>query len=159
MNSLEYWTDTEKNLTTSRNRILAFQDVLMNTEGRAVGDCFPLRHIFTPGIYTREITLPAGVVLVGKIHRERHVNFISRGRVQVYTEQGGLEELIGPLTMVSEPGTKRVVHVIEETVWTTIHHNPTDETDLDKLEDIVIVPSFEQFDAEMLDHIKVKELI
>ncbi len=112
----------------SRSLILGFENALSRVDGAMFDDCFPLKHIFTPGVYAREILLPANSVIVGKIHRERHLNFISRGRVRVYTEQEGLRELTGPLTMVSEPGTKRAVLVLEETVWTTIHHNPTNET-------------------------------
>lgn len=137
---------------SARQLILGFEAALRNVPGHVLGDCFPLKHIFTPGIYCREITLPKDVVVVGKIHRERHLNFISRGRVRVFTEDGGLEELIGPVTMVSEPGTKRTVLVLEETVWSTIHHNPDNETDLEKLEELVIAPSFAAFDAKALLH-------
>jgi len=137
-------------IVEARNLILGFENAIKTLDGHMVGDCFPLKHIFTPGIYAREITLPAGAVLVGKIHREQHLNFISRGRVQVFTESGGLEELEGPCTMISEPGTKRTVHVLEETVWTTIHHNPENHTDLERLEEIVIAPTFEHFDMKEL---------
>jgi hypothetical protein len=141
----------------ARQLILGFEAVLSQVPGAAFGDCFPLRHIFAPGVYCREITLPKDAVLVGKIHRERHLNFISRGRVKVFTEHGGLEELTGPMTMVSEPGTKRTVHVLEETVWTTIHHNPDDLTDLEELEELVIAPSFAAYDGQALENPKVLE--
>lgn len=140
----------------SRELILSFEQALRGVEGHAVGDCFPLRHIFAPGVYAREITLPAGAILTGKIHKEEHLNFISKGRVHVYTEQDGLQEFVGPLTMVSKPGTKRVLHVLEETVWTTIHHNPENKTDLLELEDLVIAPSYEAY--EQIAHQKLKEL-
>lgn len=134
----------------SRALILGFEASIRDIPGHMEGDCFPIRHIHAPGIYAREITLPVGTVLVGKIHRERHINFIERGHVQMFTEFGGLEELSGPCMLVSEPGTKRTVHVLEETVWTTVHHNPNNETDLEKLEALVIAPTFEQFDMKEL---------
>jgi len=143
--------------SNARQLILGFERALTQVPGAVFGDVFALKHTFTPGIYSREITLPKGVVVVGKIHRERHLNFISRGHVQVFTEDGGLEELIGPVTMVSEPGTKRTVRVIEETVWTTIHHNPDDLTDLDELEELVIAPSFAAYDGQALENLKVLE--
>lgn len=100
----------------------------------------PLKHHFAPGAYAREILLPAGSLVIGKIHKHAHVNVISKGRVTVYTEFG-MQELSSPFTFVSEPGTKRVVVAHEDTVWTTIH--PTDETDLSKIEDQVIAKSYE----------------
>jgi len=107
----------------------------------------PLVHHFAPGLYAREILLPAGSVVVGKIHRHAHINTISRGRVTVATEFG-TEELVGPCTFVSTPGTKRVVVAHEDTIWTTYH--PTEENDLGLIEQQVIAPTFEAYEQERL---------
>lgn len=109
----------------------------------------PLQHDFAPGVYMRTIFIPAGVCIVGKIHRHRHGNILSQGHVRVFTEGGGVEELKGPLTMVSEPGTKRAVHALTDTVWTTIH--PTDETDLEKIEEQVIAKTYEEYEQSKLE--------
>lgn len=107
-------------------------------------DC-PLQHVFAPGVYARTIFLPKGATLVGKIHKHRHINILSAGTVKVMTESGGIEFLSGPLTMVSEPGTKRAVYAVTNTVWTTIH--PTQETDLAKIEDEVIAKTYGDYDT------------
>lgn len=123
-----------------REAILRLQDAIIS-EGRDVGPAScPVKHHFAPGSYGREMTLPAGLVVVGKIHKHAHINVISRGRVQVFTEQDGVLELAAPCTFVSSPGTKRVVHVLEETVWTTVH--VTDKTDLAEIEREVIATDF-----------------
>lgn len=103
------------------------------------------RHHFADGSYGREIELPMGSTVVGKIHRHAHVNVISKGHVLVSTPEGGLEELRAPLTFVSAPGTKRAVLALEDTIWTTIH--VVDGTDLEKIEAEVIAPSFEAYEA------------
>lgn len=103
-------------------------------------DC-TLRHIFAPGLYAREMTIPEGTVIVGKIHKHAHVNTISKGRCSVMTEFGPME-IQAPHTFVSEPGTKRVVVALEEVIWTTYH--PSNETDLDKLEEGIIAKSYEE---------------
>ena len=123
-----------------REAILRLQDAIIS-EGRDVGPAScPVKHHFAPGSYGREMTLPAGLVVVGKIHKHAHINVISKGRVQVFTEQDGVLELAAPCTFVSSPGTKRVVHVLEETVWTTVH--VTDKTDLAEIEREVIATDF-----------------
>lgn len=123
-----------------REAILRLQDAIIS-EGRDVGPAScPVKHHFAPGSYGREMTLPAGMVVVGKIHKHAHINVISKGRVQVFTEQAGVLELAAPCTFVSSPGTKRVVHVLEETVWTTVH--VTDKTDLAEIEREVIATDF-----------------
>ena len=125
-----------------REAILRLQDAIIS-EGRDVGPAScPVKHHFAPGSYGREMTLPAGLVVVGKIHKHAHINVISKGRVQVFTEQDGVLELAAPCTFVSSPGTKRVVHVLEETVWTTVH--VTDKTDLAEIEREVIATDFSE---------------
>ena len=81
------------------------------------------------------------MTIVGKIHRHEHLNFISKGDVTVLTKDG-LKRVRGPCTMVSSSGTKRALYTHEDTVWTTIHANPTNETDLLKIEDFTIAKDY-----------------
>lgn len=107
-------------------------------------DC-PLQHVYPPGLYLRTIFIPKGTVVVGKIHRHRHGNILSQGEVAVLTESGGLEQLRGPITVVSEPGTKRAVYALTDVVWTTIHLNPSDTQDLEQLEREIIAPTYQAY--------------
>jgi quercetin dioxygenase-like cupin family protein len=108
----------------------------------------PLQHVFAPGAYARTMFIPAGTVIVGKIHKHAHLNILSQGTVCVKTETEGDRELTGPLTMVSPPGTKRAVYAVTDAVWTTIHL--TNETDLEKIEGEVIAPTFEDYEQFLL---------
>lgn len=54
-------------------------------------------------------------------------------------------DIEAPYTFVSEPGTKRAVLALEDTLWTTVH--VTDETDLEKIEEYVIAPTYEALEA------------
>ena len=123
-----------------RAAILHLQATIQN-EGLEIGaDSCPVQHHFAPGAYAREMRLPAGIVVVGKIHKHAHVNVISQGPVRVFTEHDGVLEYAAPYTFVSSPGTKRVVYVLEDTVWTTVH--VTDKTDLADIEREVISTDF-----------------
>lgn len=126
----------------TRDSILALQEALGDFEQYD----FPIKHYFAPGLYSREIFMPAGSVVVGKIHKHSHMNVISQGKVKVSTEFGS-EEFTAPHSFVSLPGTKRAVYVLEDCIWTTFH--PTEETDLEKIEDHVIAKSFEEYDSFM----------
>ena len=107
---------------------------------------FPLTHRFADGVYAREMALPAGSIIVGKIHRFGHLNIITKGKVIVLTEFG-VERLEAPCTFISKPGTKRVVGTIEDAVWTTLHGiNPGEENNVDAIEDRIICKSFEEYD-------------
>jgi hypothetical protein len=104
---------------------------------RPAADC-PVTHRFTPGLYIREIFMPAGAVVVSKIHRTEHPFTISQGRVLVMIDGEGWKELAAPYTGVTKPGTRRVLQILEDTVWTTYH--PTTLTDVDEIESQIIEP-------------------
>ena len=96
-------------------------------------------HHFAPGIYARELFIPAGVLLTGKIHKTEHLNILAKGRIEI-SNMGESLELIAPQTFVSPPGTKRAGYAHEDSVWITIH--PTEETDIEIIEQQVIAKDF-----------------
>jgi hypothetical protein len=114
----------------------------------------PLFHSFADGVYVREIQIPAGELLVGKIHRHSHPNFLLHGKVTVITEEGGQETLTAPCYMISPAGTKRAVYVHEDCSWVTVH--VTDETDLEKIEEYVIAKDYDD-DALTANQVKALE--
>jgi hypothetical protein len=117
------------------------------------GDC-EVKHYFAPGLYVREMLIPAGTRIVGKIHKHAHFNDISRGTVHVFTEFGK-ETYHAPVRFTSIAGTKRAVYAETETVWTTYH--PTEETDLEKIEDEVIAKDYSELNC--LSYSEMKGLI
>lgn len=102
-----------------RSKVLRLEDVM---RGMQQADC-PVRNIFADGLYVREMTIPKGCTLTGFEHKTRHLNLVARGRIAVWTERG-MREITGPYLFESMPGTKRVGHALEETVWMTFHRNP-----------------------------------
>lgn len=95
-----------------------------------------IAHFFTPGMYLRRIIMPAGSIYTSKIHKTRHPYFVMRGLVSVRREDGTWEHIVAPHFGITEPGTRRVLAVHEETEWYTAH--ATEETDLEKIEEQVI---------------------
>lgn len=145
-----------------RKAVTNFEGVLKDVAGAFIGDSShcPLKHTFADGIYVREIFIPKGTVVVGKIHKHAHPNFLLKGEVEVVTEYGGSEHLIAPLSMISKPGTKRIVRALQDTVWVTVHHNPTDTQNLDIIEKFVIADSYDEYEEFMIvSSIEKKESI
>lgn len=81
----------------------------------------PLIHYFTPGLYSREIYMPAGTLVVSKIHLTQHPFVISKGSVSVKIREGEWELLEAPYTGITYPGTRRVLYIQEDCIWTTFH--------------------------------------
>ncbi len=99
---------------------------------------FPLVHRFTPGLYAREIFMPAGSVLTSKIHKTEHPYVVTKGCVSVWSEGKGWERIEGPFVGITKPGTRRLLYIHKDTTWITFH--PTNETDLAVIEQQLIEP-------------------
>lgn len=105
----------------------------------------PVRHFFAPGVYIREMTIPAGVCIVGAVHKTKHANIISQGKCAVHCGDESFE-FSAPYTFISESGAKKVVYAYSDVIWTTIH--PTDETDMEKLTEELTESTY----MELLDY-------
>lgn len=92
---------------------------------------------FAPGVYMRQMDVNAGDWVVSKMHRTEHQNILLKGAVTLITEDG-IKTLHAPVIVKSQAGTKRIGYFLEDSSWLTIH--PTDETDVEKLENDLTVP-------------------
>ncbi len=82
-------------------------------------------------------------MLTGKIHRHGHPNFLLKGKIQVFSEEGGLQVLEAPQIIISEPGVKRVGFALEDTLWTTAHLNEDNTQDISVIEKRLIAETYE----------------
>jgi len=98
-------------------------------------------HRFAPGMYCRELIIPAGVMLTGKIHKTEHFSIMLSGRMLVPDGEGGATEIEGPRIEIAQPGIKRVGMAITEVRWITLH--ATEETDPALIEEQITTDSFE----------------
>lgn len=110
------------------------------------GDCFPLNHSFADGIYCREIRVPAGNFVVTKLFKQEHATFLLKGVVEVITE-AGRTLMHAPCSMITPSGTKRLLYVHEDCIWTCVHANPKNERDIDRIEKFVIAESYDELEA------------
>ena len=101
----------------------------------------PVKHHFSKSVYAREIFIPKGFFLVGKIHKHENLNILSKGDISVFSVDGCVR-VQAPFTIVSTPGVKRLAYAHEDCVWTTIHG--TDETDVDKIEEQFIAKDYDE---------------
>lgn len=101
-----------------------------------------LFHYFSPGVYARELHIPADCTVVGEIHKYPQLNILSKGKIRV-SVNGDMKDIEAPFTVVSPAGTKRVAYAYTDCVWTTILH--TDETNISAIEKHFIAKSEEEY--------------
>jgi quercetin dioxygenase-like cupin family protein len=107
-------------------------------------DELPLTHSFSDGIYTREILIRKGMFAIGKIHKSDHTFFLMKGKLLLCTEEG-VKEIEAPFYGTASAGTKRVAIALEDTVFVNVHPNPNNIKEIEKLEDIFVVNSYEEY--------------
>jgi hypothetical protein len=95
----------------------------------------PEKHHFGPNVYIKEVTLPAGAVIVGKYHRHEHLCNMISGHMIVVDSEGNRTELVAPMTFMAKAGRK-IAYIIETVVFQNIYS--TSETDIQKLEDMIV---------------------
>lgn len=97
------------------------------------GDTIELetRHHFSDGLYARELFIPAGVCLVGALHKTKHLYTVVKGKCRVSSQFENLE-IEAPFMGETIPQTKRVIYAVTDCVWITYH--PTDLTDVKEIE-------------------------
>ena len=78
------------------------------------------KHTFHAGMYCREVWRPAGVIVVGKIHKKEHFYLIVSGTVAITTDEG-VKSVTGPTLLCSKPGTKRAVYAETDALCMTFH--------------------------------------
>ena len=115
----------------------------------------PVDHFFASGVYVRQMTAPAGTLIVGHEHKTEHVCILLKGSMTIATPKG-VRTVSAPLTFIAPPGRKVAV-VLEDIVFQNVH--ATEERDLDKIEAQIITKSETWNDAQaLLERLRVHEL-
>lgn len=98
-----------------------------------------VKHIFQPGWYIRQMTMPAGQLFVGRIHRQGHLLKLIAGRA-MWLRPDGRFIYDAPATVQTAPGSQVVAVSITEVVVQSLHVNPDDSRDIQQLEEDAFEP-------------------
>ena len=121
------------NQITTQDDIYKLQSLMLK------GDTIELetRHHFSDGLYARELFIPAGVCLVGALHKTKHLYTVVKGKCRVATQFENIE-IEAPFMGETIPETKRVIYAETDCVWITYH--PTELTNVDEIEKAILEP-------------------
>lgn len=100
-------------------------DRLDELEVAMLENCEPVHclttHKFTDGMYIREIFMPARSLITSKVHKTEHPYIVSYGKVAVSIDGDEWDEITAPYTDITKPGTRRILYILEDCIWTTFH--------------------------------------
>ena len=126
----------------AENSIRATEDDLLDQVEATLsrGDLVfpPVTHHYGDGLYIREIEMAAGTILTSKEHATTHPAFILSGSVYVRSANEGTVHYKAPCFVMTQPGTRRVLYVAEDCRWITVHPNPNEHRDHEKIKEEII---------------------
>ncbi len=80
-------------------------------------EAMPLKHHIKDGIYTREIFMPKGMLVLSFIHKVNHPSFFLSGEMSILTDKAEVKRIKAPMVVQTEIGTQRVAYMHEDCVW------------------------------------------
>ena len=116
--------------TLTDNRTKSVQTVEREMLKHEQVDC-PVVHRFGPGIYIREVSIPAGAIAIGHKQNFEHLNIFLKGRVSIFKDDGTIEEMKAPMIFTGQPGRK-IGYIHEDVVWLNVYAET--ERDVEALE-------------------------
>jgi hypothetical protein len=130
-------------------------------------DC-PLRHQFTPGMYSRTVFMPKNTLITSLVHRTEHQFVVSQGTAFVKVSEKEWQKITAPFVGVTKPGTRRVLFIEEDCTWTTFHPvdiHPADNSHeavldaVEKVKQLIIEPHRNEYlGGELVNNVLTKTI-
>ena len=125
-----------------RERVIAFEALISQHPDAMGAKDFPLFHHFSPGVYARELHIPANVITIGRIHKYPCLNILAKGdRSTLIGDE--VRRIQAPFIHISPAGTKRISYTHADSVWITVH--ATEGTDVAQLEEALTAGSEKEY--------------
>jgi|TARA_R110000824_G_scaffold213252_4_gene399537 quercetin dioxygenase-like cupin family protein len=100
-------------------------------------DEIPITHKFADQIYIRQMDMKKDQVVVGCMHNHLHAWFLMTGSVTI-NDNGKIIEYVAPYYTISKPGARRIIRAIEDSIFISIHKNPSNTKNKKKLEKEIV---------------------
>jgi hypothetical protein len=140
-------------------RINDFKSDLLSVKGailhhtEEMEESMPLKHHIKDGIYTREIFMPKGMLVLSFIHKTNHPSFFMSGDMSVITDTGEVKRIKAPMVVHTDIGTQRIAYMHEDTVWVCTYR--TDATTVEDAEKEVYTEDFRELPKYVIDKNKL----
>jgi hypothetical protein len=99
----------------------------------------PVQHFFEPGVYIREMFIPAETLFIGRPHTFGHRCELVSGKLMLITEEAKTH-MEAPAELWSKPGFMMCLFAKTEVIGRTYHPNPDERRDTDAMENEIFRP-------------------
>jgi hypothetical protein len=109
-----------ENINTFKENVLVHSDSVKHHTPE-MDKLMPVTHHLKDGLYTREIFMPKGTLVVSFIHKQTHPSFFLKGEMSVLLDTGEVKRIKAPMKVMTEIGTQRVAYIHEDTTWVCVY--------------------------------------
>lgn len=135
-----------------KNKLASVEGAMQHSSGTEQSDemkeVFPLTHHLSNGLYTRELFMPKGHLIVSMIHKQNHPSFLLSGKVSYLTDQGLVETINAPHVIHTQEGAQRVLYIHEDTKWCCVYR--TNAKTFEEAEADVYADTYKELPQEVI---------
>jgi hypothetical protein len=113
-----------------------------------MSDMYPLKQHLEGGLYTRELFMPKGHLIISMIHKQNHPSFLLSGKVSYLTDEGLVETIVAPQVIKTKEGAQRVFFIHEDSDWCCVYK--TDAKTFEEAEADVYVDTYKELPQEII---------
>jgi len=134
--------------------IKVFKEQILSLNGsveagtKEMNEMFPLKHNLQDGLYTREILMPKGSLVVSFIHKQNHPSFFMSGEMSVLLDTGEVKRIKAPMKVMTEIGTQRVAYMHEDCIWICVYK--TDKKTIEEAEKDVYTQDYKDLPPHII---------
>ncbi len=136
-----------------KNQLIATGNVAVHKAGTPQGEelkkVYPLKQHLEGGLYTRELFMPAGNIVISMVHKQNHPSFLLKGKVSFLTDEGTVETITAPHLIHTKEGAQRVLLVHEDTQWCCVYK--TDAKTFEEAEADVYADSYKELPQHIIE--------
>tara|TARA_B100001093_G_C26767251_1_gene988450 strand:+ start:186 stop:665 length:480 start_codon:yes stop_codon:yes gene_type:complete len=130
-----------------RNQLAPLDDTVSH-HTEEMQDLMPVTHKLENGLYTREVFMPAGQLVVSFIHKQNHPSFFMEGEMSLLMDSGEVKRVKAPMVVHTEAGTQRVAVIHEDTRWACVYR--TDAKTIEEAEKEVYTMDFRELPESVI---------
>lgn len=113
-----------------------------------------LKHTFEGGLYTRQLSLTKGQLIISLIHKHQHPTFLLKGRMSYIGHDGEVYTVSAPYTIFTQIGAQRIIYAHEDTILTCVYK--TDATSVEEAELELYADNYKDLGEELIMKIQEK---
>jgi len=134
-------------INTFHNQILEIEGSLLH-HTEEMQENMPVTHNLDNGLYTREIFMPKGSLVVSFIHKQDHPSFFLSGEMSVLLDTGEVKRIKAPMKIMTEIGTQRVAYMHEDCTWVCVLR--TDAKTIEEAEKELFTLNFRELPEQVI---------